>query len=358
MKTSIKLIILAFTVFLFNACDQEYIDGISRVDPGPDEADPVITVTSPSGDINAPTDVSVVNIQFEVSDDIELQSVDVQLDGVSLGAYSSFTDYRRFVGAYSEELGLGEHVLEIVATDMTGGSTTRTVTFQKVNTIRDLMEEAIFHMAFNGNYVEEVSSVAATAVGTPSIVSSGVDGSSYLGATDSYLTFDGTALQNAEFSASFFLNVSETQATDRAGILVMSPESANFDDSRKFGFRFFRENGGGLQQFKLNAGNGTSEKWFDGGTAARVDPATTEWVHFVFTISSTEAKVYIDGEVVKEDTFDGVDWTGCNVLSIMSGAPRFANWNHLSDESQMDELLIYDRVLTTEEIDLLGLLNN
>lgn len=357
MKTYSKIVMVVLSLFVLNACEQSYIDEISKVDPGTDESGPVVTVTSPAGDVNAPSDVSEVSIQFEVVDDIELKSVSVQLNGTSLGSYDQFKDYRRFIGAYAEELSLGDHVLEIVATDMAGKSTTQTINFKKINTIRDLMNEAVFHMAFNGNYVDEVSSVAATVVGTPSLGTGGVDGGCYVGAPDSYLTFDGTGLQFPEFSASFFLNVTATQATDRAGVLVMSPENPNFDNSRKFGFRFFRENGGGLQQFKLNAGNGTSDKWFDGGAAARVNPATTEWVHFVFTISATGAKVYIDGVLVKEDTFSGVDWTGCDMLSIMSGAPRFANWNHLSDESKMDELLIYDRVLTQAEIDLLGLLN-
>jgi len=364
MKTFFKIIFLALAVMMINACDQNYIDSISKVDPGPDETAPVVTVTSPSGNVNAPSDVSVVDIDFEVTDDIELKSVSVQLNGTSLESINIFKDYRRFVGSYSEELGLGDHVLEIVSTDLAGKSTTKTVNFKKVNTIRDLMNEAVFHMSFNGNYVDEVSSTEATVVGSPSLDNEGVDGGAYVGAADSYLTFDGTALQNTEFSASFFMNVTATQERDRAGILVMGPEdpdNAEYPDvqnNRTKGFRFFRENGGGLQQFKLNVGTGEGQNWFDGGVAARVDPAATGWVHFVFTISATEAKVYIDGEVVSEGTFDGIDWTGCSVMSIMSGAPRFTGWNHLSDESKMDELLIYDRVLTQAEIDLLGLLNN
>lgn len=349
---------------MFGACDQKYIDDISRVEPGSDESAPVVSITSPTGNVNAPSDVSEVDINLEVTDDIELKTVSVQLDGTSLESANNFKDYRRFIGTYTRELGLGDHTLEIMATDMAGKSTTKTVNFKKVNTIRDLMDKAVFHMDFNGDFVDKVSSTAATVVGNPTLDPEGVDGSCYVGAPDSYLTFDGTGLQSTEFSASFFMNISTTQETDRAGILVMGPEdtaNAGYPDvqnNRTSGFRFFRENGGGLQQFKLNVGNGTADTWFDGGEAARVDPAATEWVHFAFTISATEAKVYINGEVVKEGTFDGIDWTGCDLLSIMSGAPRFTGWNHLSDESKMDELLIYDRVLTQEEIDLLGLLIN
>lgn len=362
MKTINKLIFFALAIVFFSACKQNYIDDISKVDPGADEAAPVVTMTYPTNgmEVNTQNDVSLVNIQFEVSDDIELGHVEVELDDSPLASYDSFNDYRILKFEYPIELGLGSHVLIIKATDLSGKNTTETINFMKVNTIRELMSEAIFYMDFNGDYVDNVSFTSATVVGTPSIITSNaVDGSAYKGATDSYLTFPGDGLHSTDFSASFFLNINATP--DRAGILVMSPEDLANPDAqiiRSSGFRFFRENGGGLQQFKLNVGNGTTDTWFDGGTAAQVDPATTDWVHFVFTISSTECVVYINGEVVSKAAFTGIDWTGCDLLSIMSGAPRFTGWNHLSDESMMDELLIYNRVLTQDEIDLLGLLLN
>src|SRR5690606_19901438 len=102
--------------------------------------------------------------------------------------------------------------------------------------------------------------------------------------------------------------------------------------------------------FKLNVGNGTADVWFDGGANADVDPTVDQWNHFAFTISGTECKVYINGTVVSEGAFAGVDWTGCDVLSIMSGAPRFMEWGHLSDESFMDELRIFNKALTQAEI--------
>src|SRR5690606_4640871 len=90
---------------------------------------------------------------------------------------------------------------------------------------------------------------------------------------------------------------------------------------------------------------------FDGGENADVDPATADWVHFAFTISGTEAKVYIDGQAVSEGAFDGVDWTDCDIISIMSGAPRFTEWGHLSDESLMDELRLFNKALSQAEIE-------
>ncbi|MEX0313966.1 MAG: LamG-like jellyroll fold domain-containing protein, partial [Allomuricauda sp.] len=63
-----------------------------------------------------------------------------------------------------------------------------------------------------------------------------------------------------------------------------------------------------------------------------------------------ECLVYIDGEVVAQGDFTGVDWTGCDILSIGSGAPRFNQWNHLSDLSYLDELRLFNKALTQSEV--------
>lgn len=211
----------------------------------------------------------------------------------------------------------------------------------------------ILYMPFDGNYKDMVSKMDATVVGTPGFAGESIEGAdAYEGATGSYLTFPTTDLQTDEFSAAFWLNVNATP--DRAGILVMGPPDLNnpaTPNNRNNGFRLFREDAGGKQRLKLNVGNGTADSWFDGGAAADVDPATTDWVHVAFTISDSECKVYINGTVVSQGAFTGVDWTGTDVLSIMSGAPRFTEWGHLSDLSYMDELHIFNRALTEAEID-------
>jgi len=208
----------------------------------------------------------------------------------------------------------------------------------------------IFYMPFEGNYKELISKSDATKVGSPAFAD-GKLGKAYAGAADSYLTFPTTNLKNSTFSAVFWMKINATP--DRAGILVMGPPDAAAPtamNNRTSGFRFFRENAGGKQRFKLNAGNGTADSWFDGGAAADVDPTTGTWNHFAYTISGTECVVYINGEIAKQGTFGGIDWTGCDILSIMSGAPRFTGWNHLSDLSLMDELRIFNKALTQAEV--------
>lgn len=215
---------------------------------------------------------------------------------------------------------------------------------------------AMLYMSFENNYTDAISTNSATVVGTPGFAGVGASGNdSYEGATDSYLTFPTTGLTTAEFSATMWYKVNNDP--DRAGILVMGPEdiaNGGYPDTQNLrtnGFRFFRENGdNGNQRFKLNVGNGTADTWVDGGAAADVNPTLGDWIHLAFTISDSKATVYIDGVVVAQADITGVDWTGCDLLSIMSGKPRFSEWGHGSDLSSLDELKLYNKALSEQEV--------
>ena len=209
------------------------------------------------------------------------------------------------------------------------------------------------HMPFDGQYSDIVSNREVTVVGTPGFAGESVEGSdAYAGAADSYLTLPTTGLLSEEFSATFWYKVNATP--DRAGIITIGPEdseNANFPDvqnKRTNGFRLFREGSATEQRIKLNVGNGTDDNWNDGGV---IDVAQGEWVHVAFTISNSESIIYLNGEAVNTAAVNGgVDWTGTDLVSIMSGAPRFTEWGHLSDNSFMDELRFFNKVLTQDEI--------
>jgi hypothetical protein len=214
----------------------------------------------------------------------------------------------------------------------------------------------IFYMPFEDDFLEYVTQDEATIVGTPGF-GAGKVGKAYSGAADSYLTFPTEDLTGNQFSAAFWMKIQLSDPAPtyghRAGILIMGPPDPDKPDTpnnRKNGFRFFREGSATSQIFKLNSGNGTADVWFDGGAAATVNPTTGSWRHYAFTISGTECVVYIDGEVVKQGAFGGIDWTGCDILSIMSGAPRFLEWNHWSDESLLDELRLFNKALSQAEV--------
>ncbi|MEJ1222307.1 LamG-like jellyroll fold domain-containing protein [Sediminicola sp. 1XM1-17] len=213
----------------------------------------------------------------------------------------------------------------------------------------------MFYLPFDGNNKNLFNGQEAAVVGTPGVAGEGISGSeAYAGAANSYLTFPTDNLKTEEFSASFWYKVNASP--DRAGILVMGPpdtERADYpsvQNLRTNGFRFFREGSTSNQIFKLNVGNGTADTWIDGGAAASLDPASAGWKHIAFTISGAKAIVYIDGLQVAEANISGVDWTGCDILSIGSGAPRFTEWGHLSDQSFIDELRLFNKALTPEEV--------
>ena len=272
---------------------------------------------------------------------------------MEIASYDEFLDYRIFIEEFVyDNITTGDHVLEVSATDLVGNTTVSVSNFSKEPPYTPLYPGETFYMNFDGSYSELVSVTDADEFGSPGFAPEARVGSgAYAGSPDSYLTFPTDGLLANEFSASFWLKVNATP--DRAGVLVIGPPDENNPDAqnnRTSGFRFFRENAGGMQRFKLNVGSGDGDSWFDGGAAADVDPTVDQWVHFAFTISDSQCVVYKNGEVVSQNSFTGVDWTGCDILSIMSGAPRFTGWNHRSDESYMDELRLFNMALTQEDV--------
>jgi hypothetical protein len=340
--------ILIMTVTILLASCNEWIDPISYVEPGPDQSAPVVTIKYPveGTSIQVPTLLASVNIQIEVTDDIELKSVSVSIDGTEITSYNTFKDYRRLVAEYLyTNVTNGAHTLIVTGTDLQNKTTTATVHFEKKPPYTPLYNGEIFYMPFDGDYVEKISFIEATKVGNPGFTGEagalkGVN--AYKGATDAYLTFPTTGLTSGEFSAEFWYKVNGSP--DRSGILNASPPG----EDRTKGFRLFREGSAISQQIKLNVGTGSAETWNDGDFI--VAPGT-EWVHIAFTVSATECIIYINGAVARVAASSGpMDWTDCSVISIGSGAPNYTYWGHLSDLSCYDELRLFNKVLTQAEI--------
>lgn len=212
----------------------------------------------------------------------------------------------------------------------------------------------IFYMSFDGDYEDYQSLAKASPMGNPGF-GEGISGQAYAGAADSYLTFNIASMaaplgNEVTFGFWYRLNGNPTQA----GILVIGPVTegagANAQNNRTSGIRIFRENAEGMQRVKANIGNGTEDTWLDGGVAADLDPATADWVYVALVLRANGADFYLDGEVAATANFSGISWAGCDIMSIGSGAPRFTEWGHLSDQSLIDELRIYNKALTAEEI--------
>jgi hypothetical protein len=340
----IKNILVFSMLLLFAASCEEGIDSISRVEPGPDESDPQITLNYPKEGtrIQVTEPETTIAIDFEVTDDIEIGTIKVVLDGAEIGSFSEFIDYRRFLHELTYEgLGNGEHTLTITATDLDGKSTEMSVTFEKVPPYEPKFDGEIFYMPFNGDLMELISQEMGTKVGDPGFVDDGISLEAYQGAENAYVSYPTDILNTGAFTAAFWYKVNTVPG--KAGVISISPEG----EDRTKGLRFFREGDAASQRFKLNVGIASAEIWNDGDV---IDASSDQWVHIAFTVSEASTIIYFNGEPVSSTEGGIIDWTGCEGISIASGAPNFAYWDHGSDMSLYDELRIFNKALTQEEL--------
>jgi len=355
MKKYNKLIILVLTLLVVNACKQDYIDKISEVAPGTDENAPEVIINFPPEGYSLQTigDIASIEIDFEVEDDIEIVSVSLKIDGSEITSFTELKDYRVVKEKYTyDNVTTGAHVLTVSATDRDGKTTTVDVNFSKAPAYVPVYDGETFYMPFNNEFREMNSLELATVVGTPGpSFGDGIqEGTAYSGAADSYLTFPSAGLATgSEFSATFWLKIDAT--ADRAGILSISPSTPEGPADKPSGFGLIREGDATSQKFLMIVGNGTNGTWLNPGAPATIDPTVqTGWIHFGISISATEAAFYMDGVQVSQEAFTGIDWTGVGDLSIMSGDPNFSGWSHKTEPGMMDELRLFNKALTQEEI--------
>ncbi|MGB5418182.1 LamG domain-containing protein [Algibacter sp.] len=204
-------------------------------------------------------------------------------------------------------------------------------------------------MPFDGTNKDSVSNADATVVGTPGFAGESAFGSdAYQGAAGAYLSLPIANVLADQFTGAFWYKVSGDP--NRAGILTVAPPRVDDADVRSSGFRLFREGSATEQRIKLQIGDGTGDVWNDGEV---IDVTAGEWVHIAFTVTEDATQIYFNGTAVANSgnmTGKTISWAGCTDITIGSGAPNFIGWNHLSDTSIIDELYMFDKVLTVEEI--------
>lgn len=345
----IKNILFITLMLLFATSCNDGIDDITRVSPGTDETAPQITIKSPTEGtaIKVFEEVTTLDIKIEVTDDIEIQSISILLDGSEIASFDEFKDYRRALEEVTyDQLRDGDHKVTVTATDTEGKTSTSEVNFSKQPPYTPLFDGERLYMPFDGDYRDLIGFEEATEVGTPGFAGDGYVGSNaYKGATDAYLTFPMDGLKNNEFSAVFWYKVNASP--DRAGILVVGDNA----DDRNQGFRLFREGNGTEQRIKMNVGTGVGDSWNDGGI---IDVTENKWVHVAITISQTQSVIYFNGvEMNTTDLAAPIDWTGCELMTIGAGGETFSYWNHLSDNSDLDELRVFDKALTQSDIQIM-----
>lgn len=341
----LKNYIFVFVVILLalTACN-EGIDPITAVSPGTDVKAPVVKMTYPSegAAIQVKEDITSINITGEITDDIELKSVVLKLDGTQISSFNSFKDYRRFLLGFTyNNITNGNHKLDVIATDLSGKSTTQTINFVKKAPYKPLYSGEIFYMPFDGTYTELLSITDAAKVGSPTYAD-GKKGKAYAGAADSYITFPTAGMLNSEFSAIFWYNMNSTP--DRSGILVIG---SSIPEDRTKGFRLFREGSTATQNIKINVGTGSGESWIDMFKLS----SGAGWKQIAISISAADCKIFLDGELVKTVAPCNIGWdSSCDKITIGAGGKTFSYWGHKSDLSLYDELRIFNKALTAAEV--------
>jgi len=370
MRVNKKIFASALAILAFACNNDGYIDPISSVPPGDDEGAPEVTINYPfeGAKIQVREDVVPINIQFIATDDIEVTSVVVKLDGTTIGELSDFKDYRKAnESVLFENLTNGEHTVTVTATDAAGNTTTSTATFEKVEPYTPKYPGEIIYMPFDGDYLELLTITPGTPGGSPSFVDGLLGKAVRLEASGKeYVTFPGDTLaQVDEFSMSFWVRpefVDTNGSGDIDGILGF----INLSNTSGFwgNIDMFVENGSKPSSTKIvvHVTNDDSETWLT--DAAGLTNIFGDWSHHVVTYSSADKhfKYYINNVLVWDKVASWSDaLTFKNAGPIVMGAVHFMTepsstsgsgsqpWaSYLTGE--IDEVRIFDRAITEEEV--------
>lgn len=336
---------IAFALFAMMgvSCENE-LDPIKEVKPGQDLEDPSIVINFPAEgkNVRVADENEPVTFNFTAVDDIELKEVVIDLDGNQIGTITEFKDYRNAVLDFPYNFTNGDHTLTLTVVDMQSNTATTSRSFKKVTAPPYTpMDGEVLYLPFEGDFMNIISGEDAVVEGGPGFAEGKID-EGYQGAADSYLTFPAEGIVGDEISIAFWVNVNSTP--DRAGILSISPTA----EDRTVGLRLFREGTATEQKLGLNVGIGSTEVWVNPFHTFAPDGS---WMHVAVTISTSQVTCYINGAEVMTAALDAkISWAGLSEINFGSGAPNFVYWQHFSDLSLYDELKIFNRVLTAEEV--------
>lgn len=356
MKISKTIFICSLLAMFVAGCEQE-LDPITEVKPGSDFDEPTLVITYPApGKTVRLTegDPNTFNVIVETEDDIEIASVNFQIDGQDAGTVTEFKDYRRAVVKFPvNDLADGDHTLNVTVTDKSGKSVAASRNFKKLTTPPyTAMEGELLYLPFDGDFADAISGTEPTIYGGPQ-TAAGKIGDAYKGNADAYLSFPADEIVKSDnFAVAFWYKLNATP--ERGGLISLSrPESApDAQDNRNSGFRMGREPSGANMNIFTNLGYDPSipagEVWLNPFYA--IEPGT-DWIHIAVSVEDTVAITYVNAVEVKRATLEApIDWTGVTTLTIASGMPNWIYWLHESDESLFDEMHFFNRPLTVEEI--------
>lgn len=345
----IKFLFLSLLIGALAVSCEKGLDPIEEVDPGTDQFAPTVEITYPVEGklVRLQQEVGTIVFKFIATDDFELKSVKIELDGAEIGNLTSFKDYRRADVEYKYTSLLdGDHVFTVTVKDMQDKSATQTVNFRKITAdVYEPLEGEVLYFGFEGAFLDLITGNEPTVVGSPTTVE-GKLGEAYAGAADSYLEYPTAGLLGQEFSVAFWYKLNPDPV--RGGMISISRGDQG-SENRKWGFRMFRENDGTNMKFGVNFGIGTDEVWMN--PFMNITPSE-DWIHFAVTISATAATIYVNGEVILEnpELAGAIDWTECSSMTIASGMPNFTYWDHFSDLSLYDEMHFFNKAISADVV--------
>jgi hypothetical protein len=361
----------AIIIALAVACN-DGIDPISSVPPGSDTAAPALTISYPfeGARIQVREEVAPVNIQFEATDDIEIKSIVLKLDGTQIAQFSDFKDYRRAVQTYKHPaLTNGLHTVSVTVTDMSDKATTSSVSFEKVPPYQPKSPGEIFYMPFDNEYLELLTIKPGTTGGEPSFVD-GIKGKAvrFDAANKGYVLFPGDTLAKAsDFSLSFWVNAVFVDANADNGIDGVLG-LVNLSNKKRFwgNFDFFVENGSNPAAAKMvvHVTNDDSETWINDGTTTTVAGFFSGWTHHAVTYDATshEFKYYYNGTL---KVAKAASWTDALTFKdsgpMVFGTVHFQTTPSLTTGStsqpwasyltgELDEVRIFNRALSAADV--------
>lgn len=344
----IKYIFICSLVTVLAVSCEKGLDPIIPVAPKPDQSVPTLVINYPveGKPFVSPDEPAKIAFKLVATDDIELKSVVLQLDGVEIASFTQFKDYRRLDLNYDYDLAAGDHTLFVTVTDLTDKNVSGTVNFSKITApVYAPLDGEVLYFPLDGYYLDLISGNAVTLVGAPGFATGKVN-DAYAGATDAYMTYPTAGVTGSEFSLSFWYKINAVP--DRAGIVAISPPTDIANPDRTKGLRLFRETDGINQKIGINIGIGDIDVWMNPFITV---PPDEDWMHIAISISTTHAIVYVNNAIAQEtDIASKIDWTNCSSITIGSGEPNFIYWLHFSDLSLYDEMHFFTRAITAAEV--------
>lgn len=361
------------------SCKDGYIDDITSIPQGEDKVAPVVTIMNPaSGTVNIPfTDTQAdYTFEFKVSDDIEIKTINISLDGSPLQTYNSFLDYRNYTGKYLyKNLGLGNHTFKVDAVDLSGKTTTKTFAFNVTNVYQALYEGESFFVPFDYPSTDPLKVVSDLLQNTPATsnplsLTSGVSGNGIQGANLKYISYakPNDWIKNAEsFTVSFWFKLNGQTKNNNGGNgpeHIFSIPTTTDHWSGGQGMLLMETNATGTQIKFPIVDKTKADKWFNWeGADAIPGIADNKWRHcaLVYDAVTSKMTLYIDGVAnAKQVAWDNhgsinMDVTTATEFRLGAGPKQVNNdtaddWLRSTWKGGLDQFRLFSKALSASDI--------